>query len=175
MSHIKPRSASVVVYQGDDLERIAELRRKAETALRNAEEAKKRPRRGGDEIPSAQAEQDEYDAFVLEAAERATVIEINHLPRKVFRGLMAEHAPREGNDDDEPYGVNMETFAEVFLHKSIVAPEFDTRDECVAFLDDLSEGDFDKLFGAAYFLNRIPGADPKDFLYSVARRSSNET
>lgn len=193
---IKPRSAQVVIYQGDDLQQIAELRQDADVKQRIADEAARNTNRraGDDETPvaDAQAARDAYDAFVDEAAERAVVVELHALGRKQFQSLMLAHPPRkvpddEGkqvtHDDDAPYEVNVETFAEPFLsfidpkdgRRTIASPEFATQDECVAWLDDLSEGDFDKLFATAYLLNRMPGADPKASRFSSVRRSFDAT
>ena len=180
---ITPRTATCVIYQGDDLERLAELRREVDVAQRQAEQASKAPRRGGDEIPSAQAAQDAYDAFVDEAAERAVEVHVTALRRKRFRKLMAEHPPRkvdgekgkEPHPDDEVYDVNVETFGEVFLPLSITSPAFDTPDDLEDFIDELSDGDYDRVFSTAYWLNRAPGGDPKATRYSPASLNSDET
>lgn len=180
---IKPRTACVVIYQGDDLERLAGLRREVDVAERQAEQAAKAPRRGGDEIVSAQGAQDAYDAFVDEAAERAIEIHVTALRRKRFRKLMAEHPPRkvdgekgkETHPDDEMYEVNVETFGEVFLPLSITAPTFDTPDGLEDFIEELSDGDYERVFSTAYWLNRAPGGDPKATRYSPASLNSDET
>ena len=43
MSGLKPRTASVVIFQGDDNERLAELRRKVLIAERQAQAEEKGP------------------------------------------------------------------------------------------------------------------------------------
>ena len=190
MSTIKPRTTSVVIYQGDDLERLGELRREAEIAQRAVDEAADKPRRMGD-APTAQAERDAYDAFVEEAAERATVIEIRSIGRKRFRDLLADHPPRmvkdaEGKDvtheDDSLFEVNMETFPDALLTyvsgdvRTIVAPTFPTSTDLREFVDnDLAYGDFDRLFTTAYMLNKAEGVDPKGTRYSSGIRSSDVT
>lgn len=177
---IKPRQTSIVIYQGDDLERLAELRRAVTRAERESEGA---PRRGGDPDAVAGAKA-AYDTFVEESAERAVLVELTALGRKRFRSLMAEHPARkvqgedgkqETHEDDEGYGVNVETFADPLLHVSITAPEFGTPADRDAFLDSLSDGDHGRLFNAAYWLNRSPGGDPKDTRYSATSRSSSAT
>lgn len=176
---IKPRTASVVIYQGDDLERLAELRRDVSVAERSEEG---RSRRLGDGSDAAAA-RDAFDAFVDEAAERAVEVEVTALKRRQFRSLMAEHPPRKvsGNDgeeihpDDAGYDVNVDTFSEAFLPLSITAPTFDTPADRDDFLDGLSEGDYERIFTTAYFLNRAPGGDPKATRYSPASLSSDAT
>ena len=199
MSSIKPRTTTVVIYQGDDLATLAELRQAAEVASRRAETAAKEPRRGGDEIPNADAERDAYDAFVEEAAERAVIVEVQALGRKAFRDLMGEHTPREvdvkyvddegvqrtrkeTHPDDAAFEVNVATFPDALLayrhdgRATIASPEFPTSTARREFLDDaLSDGDFERLWTAAYYLNRGMGADPKLSTYSHAGRTSTET
>ncbi len=193
MSILKPRTATVPIYQGDDLERLADLRRTAEHAQRVVDEQARSgaPRRVGEEIASADAEKAAYDAFVAEAAERAVSVELRALGRKAFRELVADHEPRqvkddEGKDvdheDDAGWGVNTETFPMALLAysdgevRTITAPDFPSSAKVREFLDDeISEGDFDRLWQTAYYLNRAPGADPKASRYSAASQSSDST
>jgi hypothetical protein len=189
---LKPRTATVVIYQGDDLETLGDLRREAERADRRVEEHRRSgaPRRDGDELPSAKPQKDAYDAFVAEAAERAVTVTLRALGRRRFRDLVADHPPRISKDDegnetthpDDGYGVNAETFPMALLTfvdsdmRTITEPEFSTSAALREFLDDvISEGDFDSLWTTAYFLNRSPGADPKVSRYSTDSPSSVET
>ncbi|MCW2496399.1 hypothetical protein [Jatrophihabitans sp.] len=221
MGHIKPRTTSVVIYQGDDMPRLTELRRAAETARQFEEATAERlaetsevARAGDDdaeELVAVKAEtkarQDEYDAFVDEAAERALTIELHAIGRKRFRDLMAEHPPRKvlvkvepapdaeedavptvverDHEDDAGYDVNTETFPDALLTfidpenpevRTIAAPEFASRSAARAFLDDeLEEGDFPGLWVAAYYLNRMPSADPFQSKYSAGHQTSTVT
>ena|SRR5690349_16821229 len=145
MSDLKPRTASDVIYQGDDLAILAELRQAASVAERKADielsvaQARARadaPRRGGDAIPedpqvaydaAVKPSQDAYDAFVDEAAERAVVWTVQAIGRKAFRALMLAHPPRtvetvedgvkveKPHEDDAAWGVNVETFPDALL------------------------------------------------------------
>lgn len=173
---IKPRSAQVVIYQGDDLQRLGELRRAADIAQRMVDEFKQSGTARGGDAPSAEDEKAAYNAFVEEAAERAVVIEVHALGRKQFRSLMAAHPPRkvdgdEGkhvvHEDDAGYDVNMDDFPAPFLAASIAEPTFPTPADCERFLDDLADGDFDRVFSTAYWLNRAPGADPQSSKFSL--------
>ena len=188
MTTLKPRTTSLVIYQGDDMERIADLKRAADVAARTYEADQKSPARVGDDISDAdvQAARDAFDAFVDEASERAVEVKVRALPRKVFRNLMADHPPRVEGDgeehiDDGPFGVNVETFADALLSydhdgiRSVVEPTFPTSADRQAFLDDLSDGDYSDLFVRAYYLNRNSGADPKAARFSAGLRTSIET
>lgn len=208
MSTIKPREAEIVIYQGDDLTRLAELRKSAElarrAARRAAEQEQAAPLRLGDESPASDdatlPEEAAYDAAVEEAAERAVIVRIRAIGRRRFRDLMAEHPPRkvtvkrgEGDDereveeahpDDASFDVNTETFGPALLGfvdlddpeiRTIAEPEF-SRKALTAFLDDeISEGDFEGMWVAAYYLNRSPSADPKASRYSTASPRSTAT
>lgn len=181
MPELKPRTTTVVIYQGDDLDRLAELRRAVDVARRHDAESEG-ARRGGDtlEAPVAEAA---YDAFVDEAAERAVEVRLEAVGRKVFRNLIAEHPPREvevdgksvPHEDDALYEVNVESFPDALLPLSLRAPEFASEVERTRFLEDLSDGDFERLFNAAFWLNKAPGGDPKDSRFSAEPLRSNET
>lgn len=185
-STIKRRTATIVIYQGDDLERLSELRREVSVTEGHFQDAVVRPRRGGDEDPRAamRAAQRAFDAFVDEAAERAVEVHLQAMGRKPFRALLSEHPARQvegadgkpvDHDDDVDYGANTETMFEPLMAASIIAPEFDSPAERQAFLDDLSDGDSERLFATAFWLNRSPGGDPKEQRFSSSTRSSTET
>lgn len=182
MALLKPRTTTVLIYQGDDLEHLAELHRKVQQAEAKAEADAKAPRRGGDEVPSAQAEQDAYDAAVDEAAERAIVVTLTAIGRTRWRNLLAEHPARthevdgktETIEDDQLYEVNTETFPLALLTYSRDGVRTATLDPPVsdaefrAFLEDeAADGDIEKLWVSAYWLNRALGSDPKDSKFST--------
>lgn len=226
MSTINRRKiVGAVIYDGNDMPHLGDLRRAAENAqvfedeaAKALEAARSAIAEGGragdtceqeiDAYEAAKAEtvarQNEYDAFVDEAAERATTIMVQDLGRKRFRDLMADHPPRkvtvkddppeEGGEpverevnhpDDAGFGVNTETYPMALLAyidpdnpdiRTIVQPEFASRKAVQDFLDnDLAEGDFPGLWAAAHFLNRMPSANPKELRYSSAPRSSAAT
>lgn len=180
MGLLKPRTTSVVIYQGDDLERLAELRRavtRAEAAAVGA------PLRGGDEVPG-QVEKDAYDTFVDEAAGRAVQVDMQTIGSTRFADLMLAHPPRmvEAEDgqvvheDDEPFGVNTLTFGKALLSyrddkRTIVSPDLSDDDLSEFLNDECSDGDVERLWTAAYYLNRTPGADPKDTRFSTSSLS----
>lgn len=139
MTHLKPRSATFVLYQGDDLDRLAEKRRKVAIAERAAEQDSATAR-AGDTDAAVDTARREFDAFVDEAAERALTVELHSIGRIAFRDLVAQHPPRKvqrkvrleralgeseeppaetseevEHEDDAGYGVNTETFPEALL------------------------------------------------------------
>lgn len=190
---ITRRTAMVVIYQGDDLARLGELRQEADLAQRLFEETTKSgTSRVGDGVDPKPAK-DAYDAFIDEAAERAVEVRLSAIGRKHWRDLFEAHPPRETTEtvdgderqvthvDDEPFGVNTRTFPEKLLAfsvddvRTIAEPEFSTPAERQAWLDDISEGDFDRLWTTAYYLNTSLGVDPKGSRFSAAPANSNAT
>lgn len=189
------RTAEVPIYKGGDLQRLSELRQAADVADRLHQQAiKSGTLRGGD--AGAQAEKAAYDAFVAEAADRAEIVKLRALGRKQWRALLDEHPPRrvprliDGaqtevvHDDDEEFGVNTATFSEALLAyidpnredmRTIIEPEFPTKAALTDWLDDISGGDFDRLFLTAFTLNGSVGYDPKETVYSPTSPTSSET
>lgn len=176
---IKPRVAHVTIYQGDDLPRLAELRNVRDVARRRALDTRGRPMRVGDEFPSAEEAEKDYQEFLVEAAGRAVEVELWALRRGTFRDLRLAHPPRlvtnpDGeeveHEDDRVVGVNVETYPQALLtyddgkRRTIQAPEFGTAEAREEWLEDLSEGDYDKLWQSAHWLNASEGVDPKDLL-----------
>lgn len=171
------RDAQTQNLRVGDLDPVVEARKKAEA-----------------DIEAAQAA---FDAFLPEAAERALEVEIRAIGSRRFRELVAEHPPRKVtrkigdvdtevlHEDDAQFGVNTETFPRALLTyvdsedttiRTITKPEFSGSREIGDFVDDeLSEGNMDRLWIAAFARNRASGADPKAELTSLASRSSSET
>lgn len=160
---IQPRTSTVVIYQGDYIDRIRLLERKAEAAREAAEGAP----RTLDETPDYLALAEEHDALVREAEESAVHVVVRALRRSEWKALVAEHPAREGHKGDEAVGVNEETFKDALVAASVDL----TADD----LDNLSDVDFDRLYFAAFALNRAPVADPKAGLVSRMTQQSDET
>lgn len=212
MSTLKPRTATIPIYQGDDTERLSELRMAVAIAERQAEikrqqhaNADSGPRRRGDSVgvsieevvaadAAVQAAEDAYDAFVDEAAERAVEVQVRAIGRRRFRDLVAAHPPRkvkddEGkdvtHDDDAPFGVNVADFAPALLGfaeageegvRTILAPAEAVKSAKALedFLeDDLTDGDYEKVFQVAYWINRAPGSDPKELRFSPSTSATS--
>lgn len=198
MGVLKPRTTSVVIYQGDDLDQLSELNRavvRAETALNVAKKAASQaggaPLRLGDPVPAADAADEQaevkaaqaaYDAFVDEAADRAVVVTLTAIGRTRFRELLAEHPARthevagkqETIEDDQLFEVDTSTFPLALLTYNRDGKRTVSIDPAVAeadlaefFEEDCAEGDVERCWQAAYWLNRATGADPKDSKFST--------
>lgn len=136
---LKPRTVTaVVLYDGDDQEELALLKRAADQAVAAAEvatqaAAEPNARAGGEDLDGlrakAEAAKATFDAFVDVAAERAVEVRVQAIGRTPFRELMAAHPPRmvtsepdeDGktvqvvHEDDASYEVNTETFPMALL------------------------------------------------------------
>lgn len=161
-----------------DRVRLEELQEALNSALNNASAMSGAPQSMGDDSPNDAAREAaaELDAFVEEAKTRARVVRMVALPRKAWRSLKAKHPIRmesytkkdaEGNEEtverphklDEVRGFNVETMADDLVPESI---EFDGSNSARdAFLDGLSEPDFDSLYGAALKVNVAGFTPPK--------------
>ena len=170
-----PRTAVVTIYQGDYLDRITHLEKKAE-ALEAAQTGL--PLTNG-ESPEYLAVAAEHDALVAEAEETAVRIRLKNLPRQEWTAMIAKHPPRTAEKDgvskqeearDAMVGVNEATFMEELVPASIVEPEVSAED-----LAALSFGYFNNLYLTAFALNRTVGADPKADLVSRMTKANDET
>lgn len=164
---IERRTAVVTIYQGDYLDRIRHLEAKAEAAKDAAGDVP----RMNDEVPEYVTLAKEHDALVKEAEESAVHVKLQALKRSDWRALVAEHQPREGNKGDESVGVNEDTFKDALVPASIVEPEGFAVDD----LEGLSDIDFDRLYVAAFGLNRGAAMAPKASLVSRMTQQSDET
>lgn len=208
MGVLKPRTATVTLYHGDDLERLAELRREVAFIEHRVEQMQDRkdateatPMRIDDdrEVPESDlatllAEQERaeaaYDAFVDEAADRAIAVRLQAIGSLRFNDLVCAHEPRtelteDGKRqtvaDDVEYGVNMTTFPRALLtfhdeesgRRTIAGPD-EVLAEMPDFVDDMSAGDLERIFQAAYWLNRARGIDPKATTFSSGSQRSPE-
>lgn len=189
MGVLKPRTATVLIYQGDDMANLADLHREVEHAEAAAKAASKSPLREGDPIPSAQAERDAYNAAVDEAAERAIEVTLTAIGTKRWADLVAEHPARTVEVDGKPqtvvadqiHEVNTDTFPRALLTynrdgKRTLSIDGVSEADVAEFLDEeIAEGDFEKLWSTAYWLNRGTAADPKDSKFSPGSPRSDES
>lgn len=180
------RTERVPLFEPADQARLADLAQEAARAIELAG-----PQRVGDGTPARDAAA-EYDALHAEAKDRARWIELEALPRKAWRALLMEHPARmveqtvkadDGtesttevvHDEDANVGFNVETIAEPLVKASIKAGQFPSIADRDAFLDDLSDPNFTRLFGAAVLLNRQDITPPKAGLVSLLAAISDET
>lgn len=163
-TNLTRRTESVVFYQDDDENRLKELREAAER-VKPDPKARVSPRTLDEPDPAelyAEATR-AHDDFKDEATTRAVVVVVQALRRKAWRSLVAEHKPVEGVLVDESLGVNAVTFSEALVPVSIAEPAF-TPDGLEEFLGDLSDGQYDQIFWAAWRANRLGASDPKERL-----------
>jgi len=182
---IKPRSTVVTLFQGDDYDRIAELSAAVEQAAKVAvTDGQRRLGDAPEVVDAAKA----YDEFVAEAAERGVKVTLHAMGRKAWGELLAKHPVREEtvtdaegvvtttpHELDSHYGFNYETLGDDLVPASIAPGQFDTNAERDNFLDNLSDGEFSRLYSAAVPLNQSAGADPKARLSSRLVPTSVET
>lgn len=196
MTALKPRTARVVIYQGDDLARLSEL----DGAVTRAEEAVKRAERNKSSVrlihtddpvtlahEALEAARAERDEFATEAEPRGVAVVMHAQGRRKWRELMREHGPRDDRDEDKMLGVNMDTLPDALLPISIcrdascpTCSEPDAARTTIEgstgdFLDSLSDYDYyDRLFLQAFALNRGSApADPTLRLGSVPSQTSD--
>ena len=190
------RKVTIPIYDGDDFERMSELRREVMVAERRAEEgvvSKTSARAGDDEPDYLQEAKDAFDAFVDEAAERAEMWVLNPIGHEEFRELLKAHPPRtikseDGKEvpdpEDDGWDVDITAFPKALLSfvdpddeevRTVVEPKFDTEAQFRRRLKRLSAGEFESIWVAAYMLNNGAISDPKHFRFSPAGLRSSET
>lgn len=160
------RTAVVDIYPGDILARLRHLENRYEAARRT--EALAGPRLNH-EIPESVEIAREHTALLAEAEEVRIGIELQALPRKVFKELFQKHPPREGNATDQEVGVNDETFPEALVPPSLVDQSWVER------LDEFSDVDFERLYLQAFHLNRSEHSAPKALRVSPLSQPNGET
>lgn len=167
MTTFEPRTAVVTIFQGDYLDRIRFLEQKYQAAV---ESEKSGPPRMNDEVPESVGLAEEHKALVAEAEATALNVTLKALGRKAWRALVAQHPPRDGNDEDKAVGVNEETFKDALIAASVVAPDLSEDD-----LDALADTDNDALYYTAFGLNRSRVVGPKVLPVSQANQQSDVT
>lgn len=174
---VSRRTEQVPIFQGDDAA-IIETARQDFNRVAAAEVAP--VLRQGDASPLQEAA-DAYDKVVADALPRAVMATVRALGRKAYRHLLAAHPPREGNDVDQALGFNESTFLDALLEyfdageKSVIKPDFATRESLVEWLDNLNDGTFTQLSEAAVRVNEDRSPDPKASLGSRVARLSAAT
>lgn len=179
---LKKRETTVILFQGDDLDPITE---RLDAVKRNAQI--NTPRRLGDADPLVESMGD-YDTFMEGAVERAVKLKLVALGKTKYREMLSEHPPRMVPDpdpdaedgaevvhEDDGDGFNRATLGDDLIPACIAEGQFDTDAEAAEFIEDLSDGDYSKVFSAALRLNSSLGPDPKARLSSHLEPISNET
>jgi hypothetical protein len=73
--------------------------------------------------------------------------------RKRWPRLLAEHPPREGNEDDARFGMHFENFMTVLIKESTVSPVLDAEDWDGLF-EAITDGQWELLTSTLWHLNR---------------------
>lgn len=170
-SLIPQRTDEVVLYLDDDQHEISRLRQAVETAATSSAS----PLRLGDDndvVTAAEA----FDAFVAEAAERGTKVEVRSIGRR-WRKIAAEHPAREKNEEDAEWGWNVATFGDAVVPLCVVSigGQSVTPAEIETAVDEMSDGDFSRVYAAVVRINTGRGPDPKASISDLLRKTSRET
>jgi hypothetical protein len=177
---VQSRTAEVLIYTGDYLDRIRHVEQKYDAALAAHERAVKAeadmPRRVGTKPELAGLDEerqqlaDEHAALVEKAEETAIRVKVGTVRRTKYRELADKHPPREDNKGDQALGVNALTFREDLVPAAVLEVTEDgktrlwsdySEGEKFEFLDTLADSDFERLFGQAYGLVNGFAAGPK--------------
>ena len=110
-----------------------------------------------DEIADVKAKMDEQRRIIASGWVRFVV---KSLPRKEFRRLLTEHAPRDDVAADKQLGYNSDTFGEALIAASIdntLAHELNggepVDNEWDSWADDMTDGQYEDIFTACLKLN----------------------
>jgi len=97
------------------------------------------------------------------------------LGRKEFREFTANHAPRDGDADDQRQGINRETYAFDLVRMCLVSPTLDDETYATLVDDTLSAGQWGQMADAAIGLNIQDAKVPYSSNASLILSSSAET
>lgn len=175
----RPRTRKVRVFQGDDEAALDELRDQIAEARRTATKGDTARRMG----QSSDLERlvEEYNARLAAAEAESVEFLFTALSRPRWKALVEAHPPTEGDEAQEATGVNEDTFAPALVVESVLTrppgdeDERPTREELEEFVDCLSSGQLDHLYGIAFTLNRMAGASPKSLSVTELTTSSDAT
>lgn len=168
------RTAEVVLYQGDDRARIAELLEVADEAVARRKLAKGRPQLlAGDDVDAeVESKVAEYNAAVEKAKERALVVVLTAVGYRAWRSLKKAHPPREDEAEDKLIGQNYDTFP---LPAILACWQDESVPDREAQVERFCEADFLLVLTAALRLNTAQGFDPKAVTASDVMLASDAT
>jgi hypothetical protein len=172
----RPRTKKVRVYQGDHEAALAELRAKIDDARR----ANSSPTRLLSDGSSEAELVEEYNALLEEAKADAVELTMTALSRPRWKALVEEHPAVEGKSPEGSI-VDEDSFAPALIVESVLTKppgdetERPSREELLEWVDMLSSGQLDDLYGVAFALNRTGASDPKSLSVSAPTTSSGET
>lgn len=174
MSKIERRRTVVTLFQGNYEADLADLMERAMAALRLEETGQKR----ASSKSTANALAREFDAKTAEAEETAERVTVWALRYDQMQDIEDEHPPREGDDTDKRFGVNMRTFPKALLEASLVDPSITSDlDEIkvtgAGLLADLDvrKAHYKKLETAAWTVNVGDDNIPKESLTLLLKQA----
>lgn len=168
---IPQRTDEVVLYRDEDQHEIDRLRALVQKAI----ESSPSPLRIGDD-ERVSTRLDALKDFTNEAVERGVKVEVKAIGRQ-WRRVVAEHPPREKNDEDAEWGWNVSTLADAVVPLCIatIGGEIFEGDALQAEIDVMSDGDFSRVYSAAVRINTGRGPDPTELNSIELPTSSPET
>jgi hypothetical protein len=185
--NLTARTRSIVLLQGGDEEELDALRDRAIELRSKADGLKPKPgqRPQGTVLltdsdqwtkaeDAAKAAEKAADDFAAAAELRGVKVVIRSLGRKTWRDIVKNHPPREGDNGDRVARYNVETAPDDIVPACLASPAL-AGDDQAAFLDSLTDGQFQQLAWLAHTINQGVGADPTQRLLSVSSQTSDET
>lgn len=172
---IERRRTVVTLYHGDDQAKLAELR---DEVARAADREAIIPRRHSQKSEAARLAV-EHDKLQDESEERAVKVMLWALTNDQFEQLSELHPPRDKNDGDAKFGLNMRTFPAALLRAALLSPDESPADVAkavekgaarLAALGDLTRLQVRKLESGAWSVNVEDDSLPKFSLVSLLRR-----
>lgn len=148
-----PERTVPVCLRGDLVAEFEELERQLEEALRTPATSLE-----GDGSAGIAERMKKLRQQMLE---ETTSFRLRAMPKPGWRAFVAEHPPRKDDDGevderDRAIGVNVETFYDALVKRSVVEPVLDEEDWQALLGDDgvLTDRQFAELADAAWSLNR---------------------
>lgn len=171
-STVTRRQITVPLFQGDDRYKLEELL--AEVQMVAGADAG--PRRIGDASAEATEAVERYNTFLREAESRATIVKVEALKRTDWREAKKRHTTTEVDENGvETETIDHEGLADDIVPRCIIEPILGAV-ERAAFVDELSDPDFDRIYSAAVIVNMRQGVvNPKELSISDVMRLNEET
>lgn len=176
---IERRRNTVYLYQGDDLERLSDLREQVAAAIDREAVGNRRMSQKSEAAKLAR----EHDELQDAADERAVKVTLWALTNDQFEQLSELHPPRDEVKSDERLGLNAKTMPGALLRASMIAPDEAPADVSkvvekgavkLAALGDLTRVQMHKLETSAWNVNVEDDSLPKLSLVSLLRRERGD-
>lgn len=113
-------------------------------------------------------------ALQAEMEQSTITVTLRAMDRAPWKELQSAHPPRKDSAIDWKLGFNPDTFYDALIAESIVEPVFD-EERLAKLLDAITAGQFDRLAGVAWELNRSDVSVPFSATASRIAASSGGT